>query len=392
MADDKISARAALHLVLNDFRPDYRVLKETVALTQNGWQTSVFAMGGRGLPPRELVDGVSVSRMPIRSWVLKLGIAGLALKYVECACRMIWRGWRMKPNVVHAHDLNALPLGWLISRLTGAALIYDSHEYWADGSHRRNFSVLLFNAALIMEKPLAGRAKGVIAVSDGIADLLQERLKLSRRPAVVRNIPERAREENPFDLRAEFNLSRNATIFVFIGGIAPHRGVESILSALPHLPPETYLIFVGSASLPAWIIPRLPEGMNAKLRFKPPVPPREVSLWVSGADIGLVATEKSGLSHIHSLPNKLFEYIQAGLAVIVSDLPEMSRVAREYRCGRIFPSGDASALAAVMSGLASHPDELARLKSAAREAGRELVWEKEREKLVSLYGTTGLPQ
>lgn len=227
----------------------------------------------------------------------------------------------------------------------------------------------------------------VITVSDGIADLLQERLALSRRPTVVRNIPERAKEETPFDLRAEFNLCKEATIFVFIGGIIPHRGVENILSALPHMPPETYVIFLGQRSLPAWILPKLPEGMNDRLRFKPPVPPREVPLWAASADIGLVATENSCLSHMHSLPNKIFEYIQAGLAVVVPDLPEMSRVVGEHGCGRTFLSGDASALAAVMAELASDRGQLARLKIAAREARRQLVWENESEKLVALYAT-----
>ena len=94
-----------LHLVLNDFRPDYRVLKEARSLAATGWQTTVFAMGGKGLPSSETIDKVSVERMSIRSRGWKLGVAGIAIKFLECGVRMVARGRRMRPDVVNAHDL-----------------------------------------------------------------------------------------------------------------------------------------------------------------------------------------------------------------------------------------------------------------------------------------------
>lgn len=377
------SSPVALHLVLNDFRPDYRVLKETVSLAQSGWQATVFAMGGKNRPANETIDGVHVSRMPIRSRALNLGIAGFAIKYFECSCAMVWRGWRMKPDVVHAHDLNALPLGWLVSCLTGAALIYDSHEYWADGNHRRAFPAWGFAPALMIEKLLARRAYRMITVSNGIAKLLQEQLRLPQPPLVVRNLPDHRTAEQ-FDLRKDLGIPADAFLFLYIGGVTANRGVEALISAFNRMEDrKAWLVFLGASDV------RAPDGIVDeawnRVRFKAPVPPRSVPAWAASADVGIVPIEGNHTSYRLSLPNKLFECIQAGLAVVTSDLPEMSRVLLDYGCGRTFPSGDAPALAAVMSELVSNPGELARFKAAAREAGRQLVWEIEAEKLVALY-------
>jgi glycosyltransferase involved in cell wall biosynthesis len=83
------------------------------------------------------------------------------------------------------------------------------------------------------------------------------------------------------------------------------------------------------------------------------------------------------------LPNKLFEYLMAGLMVIVSDADDMAEIVRRYECGRVLADVSPSTLAATLDAL--EPDEIRRCKDRARESARSLCWERERDKLIALY-------
>ena len=93
------------------------------------------------------------------------------------------------------------------------------------------------------------------------------------------------------------------------------------------------------------------------------------------------------LNHRYALPNKLFQYIQAGLPVIVTDLPEMKRVAEEYRIGEVFPSGDYNKLAEKIDKLLSDINLLKEYHLAALNAAKELNWEKEKKRLENIFRT-----
>jgi glycosyltransferase involved in cell wall biosynthesis len=110
-----------------------------------------------------------------------------------------------------------------------------------------------------------------------------------------------------------------------------------------------------------------------------------VMRYAAGATIGIAPIENTCLNHTYDLPNKLFEYIQANLPVIATDLPEMRRLISEFGVGEIFPEGDATALASVIKRMLDCPQLLARYRKASRKAAAVLNWQVEESRLIQVY-------
>jgi glycosyltransferase involved in cell wall biosynthesis len=232
---------------------------------------------------------------------------------------------------------------------------------------------------------MARDASKVITVSDGIALEMAQRLKIDS-PLVVRNVPERVKVNDRIDLRRILGIPNEGIIIIYIGGILANRGVETFIEAFSSLEREdVYLVFLGAECLPLWINLDISENVLNRIKFHPPIPPRDVVAAAASADIGIHAIRDTSLSHRYCLPNKLFEYIQAGLAVIVTDLPEMSAMVMSYGVGKVFPDGDESALTEVIESLCGDSVLMDKMKLASRNAKEDLCWEKEQDRLLRMY-------
>jgi glycosyltransferase involved in cell wall biosynthesis len=128
------------------------------------------------------------------------------------------------------------------------------------------------------------------------------------------------------------------------------------------------------------------RGLERRILFHEAVPPETVLHYSADATIGVHPIEDTCLNHRYCLPNKLFEYLQAGLPVVVSDLPEMASVVRRYQVGRTFRSGDPASLAETLNCLLGDLTSLDRYREAVRVAAEDLRWEREQTKLLEVYG------
>ncbi len=280
---------------------------------------------------------------------------------------------------LNVHGLSTLALGVALKRHRGCRLIYDTHELetkaFAVRGVRRIYSEPL-------ERALIHNCDAVICVSDGIADWYATHYGITR-PLVVRNVPDRRSQvvaKTAEDLRALYGVPPNALLFLYQGGIAAGRQVERFIEVFTRLPPDRHLVFMGRGELEYAV--RQASANHANIHYYPAVPPNEVLAYTVQADVGLVGVANRCLSYYLSLPNKLFECLAAGVPVIVPDFPEMRRVLDNYQCGWSWP-GDTQGLAAVIQQLS--PDEVKAKKEHAMAAGRELSWENEEQKLLSLY-------
>jgi len=379
-----------VHVVLNPFTHDARVLRAASLGMEMGGRVSVFAMHGPGLPGSERVDGLEVRRFGLATRPLPRRRAWQMLKYAELAARMTATGARIRPDLVHAHDLNALPIGWAIARLTGARLVYDSHELWADRSPGERRPGWFLRAGLKAERFFGRRSDAVITVSDGIADLLRRDAGL-RVDGIVRNLPEPAPPSSDSErggpLRRALGVGPDAPVLLYQGGLHPGRGLEGLVEAAARLPRASLVLaFLGAGSLRAALEERAAAlSLGSDVRFLEAVPPGELLEWTRGATLGLHPIEARGLNHRYCLPNKLFEYIQAGVPVLVSDLPEMRRVVEEYRVGETCPPGDPAALAERIGVMLSDPARLATYRRNTIRAASELNWNREKGRLAEVY-------
>ena len=374
-----------LHIVLNDYMFDNRVRRAAEAGVTLGQPVAVFALHRPPLPRIERHGAVCVLRFALvtRAWSKAKPVQ--MLKYLEAALRMIARGIIRRPALVHAHDADALPIGWIIARCTGARLVYDAHELWSDPDRIHQMTALIFRLLQIEERTLARRCQCVITVSGRIAAYLRATLRI-RLPLLVRNLPERWLAVRGTVLRRLIHGSGEPLVVLFQGVIAGG-GPLLLLNAFRKVSGDVALVYLGNGSGVDDLTQRVNSDtlLKGRVFFHPAVPSAALHEYTSSADIGVHPMTHGPLNHAWALPNKLFEYMQGGLAIVASELPEMANVIRSRRCGLTFTPDEEDGLRHALQTMVDNAGFRDSCRNASRLAAEELCWEREREVLVRAY-------
>lgn len=382
--------KSALVIVLNPFVHDSRVQRQAEALVTGGYRAEVFALHEKELPTDETRPGYRVRRFSLRTrpWPKNALVQGI--KYLECFSRMTLAGVRLKPNLIHANDVNALPIGYMVAKITKSKLVYDSHELWSDPT-LCPVPIWLFKMVVALEAFLARRADAVITVNDSIAKIMAAQLKIPV-PTVIRNVPrctsERG-EERALSLRSSLGLTRECPVILYIGALIWGRGLEVLIDAMMFVDPPAVAVLLGPHQRTSYLNALKHRVLERDLRdrvcFHPPVSSESIVQYARDATIGVAPSEGSCLSYRYGIGNKVFECLQAGLPLVVSDLPEMSMFVRRYGVGETFPDRDPKALACTLNRMLSSPESLEVYRLRVAAASRELTWSNEEPKLLSVY-------
>jgi len=326
----------------------------------------------------------SLLRLPAR--ILFPAVTRRLLKFADYWVRS-WRAVRDEPaDFYHSNDLSTLPLGCWAKRQTGGRLVYDAHELY---SETVVIGRLERRAYRLTERYLIRRADRVITVCQSIARELKDRYNVEL-PEVVMNCPPKVDvDENRAhrSVRQELGLPDDVPIIVHSGGITVGRGLYNLVRAVRHLR-EGVLAFVGQ---PFQGVDKdlsdlvKQENVADRVVFLDPVPPYEHVSYIASASVGVAAFQPICLNYYYVAPNKLFEYLNAGLPVVCSDLPEMKRVVEGYNAGRTFDVEDPADIAAAIEWVLSDKDRYEELRRNARKAAEVYNWENESRKLLAVY-------
>lgn len=363
-------------------------MKEAHSL-KGHYQVNILALNNKECSEQyiEDEDGVEIYRLKIKSRKFKKRIT-LPLKYLEAVVKGVLLVRKLKPDVIHCHDFPALPVGYFSKIFTRSKLIYDSHEFREDSNVTQEYPKIVNYITTKIEHFMAKNSDRIITVSPGIAELLKKRINC-RLPTVIMNSPYKKNENvKPlFDVKKKFNIPVNDFIFTYIGGILPTRGFELILEAYLKVEnPNVHLLLIGNEKFPDWLSKRFDDKLIGRnIHFIPPVHPKEVIGLASQADIGIHAIRGESLSHQYCMPNKLFEYIQAGLALLMTDLPELKKIITNYKVGLTFNDGDINDLTEKLQTLVSNPSMICELKKNSKSVSSLLHWGYEEHKLLELY-------
>jgi glycosyltransferase involved in cell wall biosynthesis len=424
--------------VYNRCTSDARVLKEARTLAGAGHRVRIVAVLDATTERAEERDGfriVRIERRPphyrvLRGMRIGAGIASRRLERSEAggaarrgrALRLIlaplavlavatrrvllaphkplmffdyyWRAWRLvradPPEALHAHDLNTLPVAAALARRLRLPLTYDAHELYPEMSTLSRREAATWRR---LERRLAGRADHVLTVCDSIAEEMGRRYGVAR-PTVLLNCPaagngggaapDAAPGEFPAHLTGNSPVDRHPTV-LYQGGFAPHRGLETLIRSAHGLERGT-IVLMGWGRIEDELRELIAaEGLGERVRIVPPVPPAEVVARAATAAVGVIPYEPVGLNNTYTTPNKLFDYMAAGLPVAASRLPELIRFVEQGEMGLTFEPGDPASLARALNEILADPARYAAMRERAQEAARRYTWEREGEKLLALY-------
>jgi glycosyltransferase involved in cell wall biosynthesis len=284
-------------------------------------------------------------------------------------------------DVVHANDLDTLPAAALLARRSGARLVYDAHELYTTQEpdpprvHQRVSSSL--------ESRLARRADAVVTVSKPIAEELRRRLGLEETPHVVLNCPPLV------EAKGKAPLPGSPLAAVYQGAMGPGRPLEDLLLAADNARGVHFTLRIAGAD-PGSLRAKVEQRGLTNVEVVEPVPPDRLVDALAGFEVGLVINRPVTQNDELVLPNKLFEYLMAGLAVAVPRLPGMTPLVEEADFGVTYEPGRPDALAAALRGLSSDPDRLAELRANARFAAvQRLNSEAQEPLLMRAWGLGG---
>ncbi|MFN8165459.1 MAG: glycosyltransferase [Bacteroidia bacterium] len=203
---------------------------------------------------------------------------------------------------------------------------------------------------------------------------------------VVRNLPIRNRKEFLPKSRSEFGIPTDKPVFLFQGaGINIDRGAEEAIQAISLLS-DAVLLFIGGGDVIDLLRKKVDdENLNHKVFFIGKKPLSELPSYTALADFGLTLDKDTNLNYKYSLPNKLFDYINAGLPVLATDLPEVRKIVADYQIGLITPSSEPHILAESMEVMVKNRSGLDLWKENLKIAAAELCWENEEKKLLEVF-------
>jgi len=302
---------------------------------------------------------------------------------------------RLEWDVLHAHDVH------LVGVASGAVArrralgqetswVYDAHEFVAGLSLYGSRTRRKVAAYVSLESEYIRSAAGVLTVSEPLAIELQRRYSLPRRPTVVMNSPVLGAGSNTvtIDLRASVGLPDDVPLIVYSGGVTEARGVQTAVAALPDLPgvhlavvcvPHNRVAQAGRLLAQATKL-----GVADRLHLLDPVRPDEVSAFVATADVGLLPVRHFG-SHEVALANKLFEYLYAGIPVLVSDCKAQADFVRTHGVGAVHVADDATSFATELRWLLARHDEVAEVIAHSPDLLEPFAWERQEAALRAFY-------
>ena len=367
-------------LVHSDYYHDNRVVREAELLAAERYKVTVLAIEtGSGDAFRSgYQNGVEVI-------TCRVSAASGKRRFISVMRVFRRRLKSLRADIIHAHDLDTLLPAWRYARSRGIPLIYDSHELYLEstGLRGRRMNRAVWAAA---ERMLIYRADSVITVCGSIADYLQEYYKLDRKPEVIRNFAAPLnmdvvmKEEIP--VQVQELRSRTPFLAIYQGVLREGRGLELITDVIQDAP-NWGLVLCGSGPMADKLslkIERLNSGSRIVMTGQ--LPHNVLSAVTGIADAGFCYIEPISLSYRFALPNKLSEYIQAGVPVIGSDLPEIRHLIDEHQAGYVCSKRDQ--ILQALNDL-EIPENSAIIRRNLKRAAPLLSWKTEGKKLAALY-------
>jgi len=318
----------------------------------------------------DVPEKVSTLRSLIRSFFR------LALS-VTFDLSMIRAARQLNADIYICNEVYTLRVG-VFMKLLGKRIVYDAHELYPD----------MFGDTPNYLRRLLGRVEGfltkfadiVITVNEFMASEICSRYGIHR-PVVVMNC---ARGSFPFRPVCAYGKARK--VVLYHGVMSRERGLENVVLACKHLRNGIQVVFRGEGPIERKL-KELAHGLSNCV-FEKPVPVSEVVARAAEADVGIVTYLPTTLNNLYASPNKLFEYVQAGLPLVGSDLPFIRKVIVENDVGLVFDPNNPEDIARTINSV-TQDEVYERFRMNVEKIKGKFSWEAESRKLLSVISALG---
>jgi glycosyltransferase involved in cell wall biosynthesis len=356
--------------VTNDLATDQRVKRSIDVLLEQGFEVCFV---GRLLPESLAID------VPYETRRFKLWFNKGFLFYANYNIRLFLFLLFKHFDLYWSNDLDTLLPNYLVSKLKGKPLVYDSHEYFT-GVPEIQDRPTVKRIWKFVERITMPSLKHFITVNNSIAKLYKSDYGLEA--TVVRNISD-SNLPRYIKSREELGLPTDKFILINQGsGINMDRGMEEVMDALPFLK-NVVLVLVGKGD----VYPLLKERAQSpefkdKVIFVDPQPYLEMLQYTLNADCGLTLDKPNNLNYKYSLPNKLFDYVKCGIPMVASNVVEVQYLVKTYQLGEVVNNHERKTLVGAVEEIRKKGKGY--FGEGLRKAAEQNNWELEQEVLRKL--------
>ena len=358
--------------VISDLTTDQRVIRICTTLQQMGFEVFVIARCfNNSLPLDEYIFKATRIKCRFRKGILQ---------YAEFNFKLFWRLLFCKTDYFLANDLDTLIPNYLVSKLRNKQLIYDTHEYFTGVPELRH-SHFKRKIWKFFEDRIFPKLTIVYTVNNSVRNKYFE--EYGNQIAVVRNVPV-TEKVTAYDMPANW---QNKIILMMQGaGINEGRGGIELLEAMKYLPENYFLVMIGSGTQWDEIKQkRIDWSLTDKVEMIDKLPPGELKKYTGLATIAFSLDSFDDLNCLYNLPNKIFDYIHAGVPVIATAIPEVKFIVEKYNCGICIENNNPTLLAKAILKIMTDKETYNNYKQNCIEAAKKLCWENERELLKQIY-------
>ncbi|MDR3704912.1 MAG: glycosyltransferase [Paludibacteraceae bacterium] len=352
--------------VTSDLCTDQRVQKVSLSLYEAGYDILLL---GRQLRKSRSFDSV----YPFKRFrlIFEKGF----LFYAEFNIRLFFFLLFKRVDIMLSNDTDTLIPNFLIAKIRRKKLVFDAHELFPEVpevTDRKPVKAVWTG----VENIIFPHLKNCYTVCQSIADYYNKRYGINME--VIHNFSYIEREK----LTPKLNF-KDKKIILYQGAVNVGRGIEWVIDAMPFIE-NAILVIIGKGDIYSQLKLKVNEmNLNNKVIFVGKVHPTELPAYTCSANIGLCLLEPKGLSYYYSLPNRIFDFMAAGVPVLATDFPEIANVVKTHRTGKVISHYEPTYLVETIQNMFVEWNE--KEKERIKDLSKNFCWEKEEKKLISIF-------
>lgn len=330
---------------------------------------------------RKLPQSLPINRS-YKTYRMRLLFTRTFFFYAEFNIRLFIKLLFTRADILLSNDLDTLLPNYLISKFFKKKLVYDSHELFTEVPELTNRPHIQ-KVWLGIEQFIFPKLKNVITVNKVIAEIYHKKYKVPVH--VIRNISQKLPSFKPDQALAKEVKGNNKMLILQGSGINRDRGAEEAVIMMQYLE-GIKLVIVGGGDVFEDLKDIIKDlNIHDKVMIVGRIPYNDLLKYTQIADLGLSLDKGTNLNYEYSLPNKVFDYIQCRIPLLVSNRQVVTKLVQDNDIGVVFENHDPKEMAEIVKDIFADEKRLERWQKNLILVSEKYNWENESDELKDIY-------